>query len=110
MAKYIPDKEDENYKFIEEMTGLIMDINPAEISYQIRNDNLKQWCNSWQVAAKMCLVNAPLVYDSKLPEGCACCKWNNDSTCMLMPQDGFDEGCGGERRKDCPLEKEKQNG
>lgn len=91
-------------EFLWEMTSLIMDINPAEILSQIEHDNLRQWCIRWQTAAKIALVHAPLSDDSPLPEGCAKCKINFDSMCMLMPLDGYDEGGGAERRANCPLE------
>jgi len=40
----------------QKLNDLIFDINPAEICAQIQSDNLKQWCETMQVAMKMALV------------------------------------------------------
>ena len=52
-------------EFMKGMTGLIMDINPAEIASHIEIGNLKEWCMAWQNAAKMALVQAPLKWENK---------------------------------------------
>lgn len=38
-------------QYIEKLQGMVMDINPTEISKQIVNDNLRMWCLRW--ASKM---------------------------------------------------------
>lgn len=65
MAKYVPQKEDETYKFIEEMTGMIMDVNPTEIASHIEDDSLGKWCISWQAKAQTLLVTAPLMREER---------------------------------------------
>ena len=52
-------------EFMNEITGLVMDINPAEIASHIEIGNLKEWCMAWQNAAKMALVQAPLQWENK---------------------------------------------
>lgn len=41
------------------LNDLIFDINPAEICRQIELDNLKNWCETMQVAMKMAMVQLP---------------------------------------------------
>ena len=43
-------------KAAEQLSGLIFDINPAEICSQIESDNLKRWCETVQVAMKMAMI------------------------------------------------------
>lgn len=50
---WLPDKIDEPRK---RLTGLIMDINPAEIASQIESDHLKNWCKTIQVEMQMVLI------------------------------------------------------
>ncbi len=53
---WIPPKTDEAAKHLND---LIFDINPAEICSQIESDNLKNWCETVQVAMKMAMVQLP---------------------------------------------------
>ena len=53
---WFPPKTDEASK---ELNNLIFDINPAEICSQIESDNLKNWCETIQVAMKMAMVQLP---------------------------------------------------
>lgn len=40
---------------MDELYGLIQDINPKEICNHIENGNLAEWCNAWRIAAKEAL-------------------------------------------------------
>lgn len=40
---------------INELYGFVADINPTEITEQIKADNLSMWCNSWRITAKAVL-------------------------------------------------------
>lgn len=53
---WYPPKTDEAAKHLNE---LISDINPAEISSQISQDNLTDWCNAVQVMMRMSMVQLP---------------------------------------------------
>lgn len=53
---WIPPNTDEAAK---QLNDLIFDINPAEICRQIESDNLKNWCETVQVAMKMAMVQLP---------------------------------------------------
>lgn len=53
---WFPPKTDEAAKHLNE---LISDINPAEISSQISQDNLTDWCNAVQVMMRMSMVQLP---------------------------------------------------
>lgn len=53
---WFPPKTDEALK---ELNNLIFDINPVEICSQIESDNLKNWCETIQVAMKMAMVQLP---------------------------------------------------
>jgi hypothetical protein len=46
----------ENHDHFKELNNLIMDINPAEITQHIQDDNLKQWCRDIQVTMNMELI------------------------------------------------------
>jgi hypothetical protein len=46
-------------KAAEELSGLICDINPAEICCQIESDNLKGWCGTMQVNMTMAMAKLP---------------------------------------------------
>ena len=41
------------------LSGLIADVNPAEICSQIESDNLKEWCIAIQSAMAMAMVQLP---------------------------------------------------
>lgn len=45
-----------NHDHFRELSDLIQDINPAEITQHIKDDNLKKWCVSIQVAMNMELI------------------------------------------------------
>ena len=47
---------DDNHDHFKELSDLIQDINPAEITQHIQDDNLKDWCVSIQVAMNMELI------------------------------------------------------
>lgn len=53
---WFPPKTDEAAK---QLNDLIFNINPAEICSQIESDNLKNWCETVQVAMKMAMVQLP---------------------------------------------------
>ena len=46
----------ENHDHFKELSDLIQDINPAEITQHIKDDNLKKWCGDIQVAMAMELI------------------------------------------------------
>ena len=46
----------DNHDHFKELNNLIMDINPAEITQHIQDDNLKKWCVDIQVAMAMELI------------------------------------------------------
>lgn len=46
-----------NNSYIEELNGLIADINEEEIKAHLDTpDGLKNWCNSWRTAAAQCSI------------------------------------------------------
>lgn len=49
---YIPEKG----SAAERLSGLIMDINPAEIASMIQSDKLREWCKTIQVEMNMSLI------------------------------------------------------
>ena len=46
----------EKDKAAKRLSDLISDINPAEVCSQIESDNLKNWCETVQVAMRMAMV------------------------------------------------------
>lgn len=46
----------DNYDHFKELSDLIQDINPAEITQHIKDDNLKKWCLDIQVTMAMELI------------------------------------------------------
>ena len=46
----------DNHDHFKELSDLIQDINPAEITQHIKDDNLKKWCGNIQVAMVMELI------------------------------------------------------
>jgi len=44
-----------------ELLGLIADINPAEIASQIERDNLANWCKLWRQEATVAAIDSPPV-------------------------------------------------
>lgn len=51
-------------KWIEQITNLVADVNPAEITFQARERNLKEWCLRWQQGMNMLIITAPLDYSN----------------------------------------------
>ena len=49
-------------EWCKEITGMIMDVNPAEIFYHIDNKNLFEWCARWQQKMQMLVIQAPIDY------------------------------------------------
>ena len=47
-------------KWIEQISNLVADVNPAEITFQARERNLKEWCLRWQQEMNMLIITAPL--------------------------------------------------
>ena len=55
----------DNEKWIEKTSGMVFDVNPAEIAHQIENGTLKEWCLNWQKAMNMLIIMAPLDYSKE---------------------------------------------
>ena len=51
-------------KWIEQITNLVVDVNPAEITLQAQERNLKEWCLNWQREMNMLIITAPLDYSN----------------------------------------------
>ena len=51
-------------KWIEQITNLVADVNPAEITFQAQERNLKEWCLNWQRKMNMLIIAAPLDYSN----------------------------------------------
>lgn len=47
-------------EWMKQVTGLVMDINPAEIKSHDTDESLKDWCHAWQTAMNMLIIQAPL--------------------------------------------------
>ena len=47
-------------KWIEQISNMIFDVNPAEITFQAQERNLKEWCLRWQQEMNMLIITAPL--------------------------------------------------
>ena len=52
-------------KWIEQITNLVADVNPAEITFQAQERNLKEWCLNWQREMNMLIITAPLDYSKE---------------------------------------------
>ena len=52
-------------KWIEQITNLVVDVNPAEITFQAQERNLKEWCLRWQQEMNMLIITAPLDYSKE---------------------------------------------
>ena len=52
-------------KWIEQITNLVVDVNPTEITFQARERNLKEWCLRWQQEMNMLIISAPLDYSKE---------------------------------------------
>ena len=55
----------DNEKWIEEISGMVFDVNPNEIADKIENGTLKEWCSNWQNAMNMLIIMAPLDYSKE---------------------------------------------
>ena len=51
-------------KWIEQISNMVFDVNPAEITFQARERNLKEWCLKWQQEMNMLIITAPLDYSN----------------------------------------------
>lgn len=49
-------------KWIEKISGMVFDVNPAEIASHIQDGTLKEWCLNWQKSMNMLIIMAPLDY------------------------------------------------
>lgn len=49
----------EKDKAAKRLSGLISDINPAEVCSQIESDNLKNWCHTVQTEMRMAMAKLP---------------------------------------------------
>ena len=49
-------------EWCKEITGMIMNVNPAEIFYHIDNKTLFEWCSRWQQKMQMLVIQAPIDY------------------------------------------------
>lgn len=54
---WISGQNDEPLKRLNDLT---FDINPVEIARQIESDNLRNWCETIQIAMRMAMVELPL--------------------------------------------------
>ena len=43
-------------KWIEQITNLVADVNPAEITFQAQERNLKEWCLNWQREMNLLII------------------------------------------------------
>ena len=46
---------------IQDLCGLIEDVNPKEIAAQIEEDNLRQWCDILRTEMNLALVRAGII-------------------------------------------------
>lgn len=51
-------------KWIEQISNMVFDVNPAEITFQAQERNLKEWCLRWQQEMNMLIITAPLDYSN----------------------------------------------
>ena len=51
-------------KWIEQISNMVFDVNPAEIASHIQNGTLKEWCLNWQREMNMLIITAPLDYSN----------------------------------------------
>ena len=49
-------------KWIEQITNLVADVNPAEITFQAQESNFTAWRLRWQQEMNMLIITAPLDY------------------------------------------------
>ena len=54
--------------WIEQITNLVADVNPAEITFQARERNLEEWCLNWRRQMKKLINTAPLDYSKEREE------------------------------------------
>lgn len=50
----------QNDEPLKRLNDLTFDINPAEIARQIESGNLRNWCETIQIAMRMAMVELPL--------------------------------------------------
>lgn len=51
-------------KWIEQISNMVFDVNPAEIASNIQNGTLKEWCLNWQREMNLLIITAPLDYSN----------------------------------------------
>ena len=51
-------------KWIEQITNLVVDVNPAEITFQAQERNVKEWGLNWQREMNLLIITAPLDYSN----------------------------------------------
>lgn len=44
-------------EYLEELEGIVADVNVIEINSQMAFGELNKWCNIWQGAVKTCIKN-----------------------------------------------------
>ena len=63
-VKEKPDVLTDTDKWIEQISNMVFDVNPAEIASHIQNGTLKEWCLRWQQEMNMLIIAAPLDYSN----------------------------------------------
>ncbi|MCI7767881.1 MAG: hypothetical protein MSJ26_07900 [Oscillospiraceae bacterium] len=63
-VKEKPDVLTDTDKWIEQISNMVFDVNPAEIASHIQNGTLKEWCLRWQQEMNMLIITAPLDYSN----------------------------------------------
>ena len=51
-------------KWIEQISNMVFDVNPPEITFQAQESNLTEWCLRWQQEMNMLIITAPLDYSN----------------------------------------------
>ena len=67
-VKEKPDVLTDTDKWIEQISNMVFDVNPAEIASHIQNGTLKEWCLRWQQEMNMLIITAPLDYSKEREE------------------------------------------
>jgi len=52
-----------------QLTDMVFDINPAEISSHIENDSLRQWCQTWGSKMLEIISSIPFAKDGNYEKG-----------------------------------------
>lgn len=56
-------------KIQKQLTEMVYDVNPAEISSHIENDSLRQWCHAWGSKMLEIISSIPFVKDDNYEKG-----------------------------------------